>query len=77
MSSVKPNLSLMAKNWPSPFVARHEIGNFSGGILNPKYLANLDSLGIGPQGRFKIGRKVAYPVSAVIAFLESRCSCTG
>ena len=73
MPLVKPNLSLLAKNWPSPFVARLEIKNFSGGILNPKYLANLDSLGVGIPGRFKVGRKVAYPVSAVIAFIESRC----
>jgi hypothetical protein len=73
MDKIKPNFSILAKTWPSPFVARQQIENFSGGILNSKSLANLDSLGHGPRGRFKVGRKVAYPVSAVIAFLESRC----
>ena len=76
MNRIKPNFLLLAKNWPSPFVARQQIEKFSGGILNSKSMANLDSLGHGPRGRFKVGRKVAYPVSAVIAFLESRCKCS-
>ena len=31
--------------WPSAIVARTEIGRFSGGMLSPGYLANLDSIG--------------------------------
>ena len=66
------DLSNLKKSWPSPFVARQEIKNFSGGIMSQKYLANLDSQGLGPPGRIKVGRKVAYPVDAVIKWLESR-----
>ena len=68
------DLSVMAEKWPSPFVARDEIGRFTGGIVSPRYLANLDSQGRGPKGRFRIGRKVAYPVQAFITWLESRAT---
>lgn len=67
-----PSFQSMADNWPSPFVARQEVGKFTGGIINPKYLANLDSQGKGPEGRIRVGRKIAYPVSPFIVWLEER-----
>ena len=66
------SFSTMAERWPSPFVARHEVRRFTGGIVNPKYLANLDSKGQGPAGRFRVGRKVAYPVESFVSWLEAR-----
>ena len=77
LDRITPSLSQLADKWPSTLVARSEVGRFSGGILNPKYLANLDSLGQGPRGRIRIGRKVAYPVDTLIAFLEERAQCLG
>ena len=44
----------------------------TGGIVNVRYLANLDSIGKGIKGRVKVGRKIAYPVKELIAWLESR-----
>jgi hypothetical protein len=70
----KIDLSNLAQKWPSSIVARTEVSNFSGGLINEKYLANLDSQGSGPAGRFKIGRKVGYPVNSLITWLESRLS---
>ena len=67
-----PSFQLMADKWPSPFVARQEVEHFTGGIVNPKYIANLDSQGLGPKGRIRVGRKIAYPVSEFIQWLESR-----
>jgi len=66
------DLSSLKKSWPSTYVARQEIKKFCGGIISEKYIANLDSKGLGPPGRIKGGRKVAYPVDAVIKWLESR-----
>ena len=71
---MKANLNQLKVHWPSPFVARTEIKVFSGGLISEKYIANLDSQGAGPEGRFKVGRKVAYRVDALIAWLESRSS---
>lgn len=62
----------MADRWPSSIVARTEIERFTGGIIREKYIANLDSQGRGPAGRIRIGRKIAYPVTEVIRWLESR-----
>ena len=66
------DLSKLRNSWPSSFVARQEIKNFSGGIMSEKYLANLDCRGLGPPERIKIGRKVAYPIDDLIKWLELR-----
>lgn len=69
----KVNLSHLAARWPSSLVAREKVGEFSGGIISPKTIANLDSKGgEGPKGRITVGRKVAYPVDLLIKWLESR-----
>jgi len=62
----------MVAKWPSTWIARTEIERFSGGMISEKYLANLDSAGKGPTGRVRCGRKVVYPVAALVAWLESR-----
>jgi hypothetical protein len=64
----------LAKSWSSPLVAREEISRFSGGVLTPRYLANLDAAGKGPPVRLRIGRKIAYPVSSLILWLKNRSS---
>jgi hypothetical protein len=69
---MKADLSQLKARWPSAFVARTEIKNFSGGLISERYVANLDSQGAGPTGRFKVGRKVAYPVDSLIVWLEGR-----
>lgn len=56
-----------------PFgVPRKEIGKATGGILHPRTAANLDCLGTGIPGRFKIGRNTVYPVQGVINFIKSK-----
>lgn len=64
--------SKMAASWGSPVIARTEVGRFSGGLLSPKSLANYDCQGIGPEGRFRIGRKICYPVPELIIWLRAR-----
>ena len=65
-------LSDMADKWPSKWISRQSIGEFSGGILNPRTMANFDTRGLGPEGRVRIGKKVAYPVKEVIRWLEKK-----
>ena len=66
------DLSAYAEAWVAPFVERQQVKSFSGGLLDPRTMANLDSAGIGPAGRIKIGRKVIYPVQELITWLEQR-----
>lgn len=61
----------LRNKWPSALVARSEVGVFSGGVLSPRYLANLDSKKVGPP-RVRIGGKVAYPVEGLIRWMERR-----
>lgn len=68
----KVDLSALVKKWPSTIVSRQEARNFSGGTISDRTLANYDAQGIGPSGRFKIGKKVVYPVDAFVKWLESR-----
>ena len=68
----KPDLKGLADRWPSAWVARTEVDRFTGGIMSEKYLANLDSQSKGPAGRVRVGRKIAYPVTEFIKWLESR-----
>ncbi len=62
----------LADGWDSAFVARELVDKFSGGILNPRTMANNDCIGQGPEGRVRIGRKIAYPTASLIAWMESR-----
>ncbi|MGD0822499.1 MAG: hypothetical protein ABSA71_17330 [Desulfomonilia bacterium] len=75
----KPDLSAMKRNWEAPYVVRRqkELDKFSGGILNARTLANLDSKGLGPKGRVKIGKKVAYPTLSLVAWMEERGEACG
>lgn len=61
----------MARQWGSPVVARADVGRFSGGGLSGKFLANQDSLGQGPKGRFMIGRRVVYPTAELVYWLKA------
>lgn len=66
----------LADAWPAPVVARtkEQLDRFSGGLLNPKDLANRDSLGTGPEGKIKLGRKVAYEKYALAEWMNQRAT---
>ncbi len=61
-----------AAKWPSSFVARTKVRDFTGGLYSPGYLANQDSEGVGPKGAFKVGRQMCYPVESLTEWLVKR-----
>ena len=61
----------LAESWGAPIVARTDVGKFSGGILHPRTMANLDSQGIGPN-KILIGARVAYDVNELIKWMQQR-----
>jgi hypothetical protein len=78
MKKTHPDLSKLKDKWPSPYVSRDKVGEFSGGILHPRSLANRDALGEGPRGRIRVnGKKIAYPVDALIEWLEAKSEMVG
>lgn len=50
---------------------RSQVEDLTGGMVKAKTLANLDSLGKGPE-RFRLGKLVAYEREAFLAWLERR-----
>jgi len=62
----------MDKHWPSTFVSRDKISDFTGGAYSSGYFANLDRQGKGPKGAFRLGRKICYPIESLIEWLEER-----
>lgn len=70
----KPDFSGIIKTNPCGFIPRQNIEKATNGLIKSKYAANLDADpdAEGINGRFKVGRKVCYPVHEVVAFLERR-----
>ncbi len=52
-------------------LTRKDVGIHFSNIISPRYLANLDGKGAGPQKTY-IGRKVAYRREDFIAWLQAR-----
>jgi len=71
------DFSRLARKWPSDLVARSQVKQFTGGLYSAGYLANLDSRGEGPAERVRIGQRVAYPVEALVQWLEARTTSAG
>jgi len=72
----RPDLSAMAKSWPSSHVERSKVGEFSGGAVAPGTLANADSKGQGPDGATHVGRRVIYSSFQLVKWLEDRAEAT-
>ncbi|WBF66038.1 hypothetical protein LN040_09860 [Desulfovibrio subterraneus] len=60
-------LDNLTQSLPAIF-ARTEVGRLTGGVIAPRTLANLDSLGKGPGGKVKFMKKVAYEKGAFLAW---------
>lgn len=67
----KIDLQSLADRLP-PVVARTDVPRLFGGVISSKTLANEDSKGTGPDGRFRLGRKVGYHTISLLAWLEKR-----
>ena len=68
------DFSNMANRWPSDYVSRERISDFTGGLIHPRTMANLDCLGEGPAEKIRLGKKIAYPVPVLIQWLNKRIS---
>lgn len=55
-----------------PVVARAAVPRLLGGLVSAGTLANEDSAGTGPAGRFYLGKKAAYEREALVNWLRER-----
>ncbi len=77
MRDLNEHFTLLKKVWSSTLVARSEVGRFSGGVISPHYIANMDCRGLGPKERLRIGKKVVYPVDSLIDWLKEKSTTLG
>ncbi|MBG3876464.1 hypothetical protein FVW20_05320 [Desulfovibrio oxamicus] len=62
---------LSRMDFPALF-PRVAVGRLTSGIIQPKTLANLDSLGLGPSKRWRVGRSIFYERDSFIEWFASR-----
>jgi len=70
MEGVKSIISLLDESLP-PCFPRKATGKLTFGLVNPKTLANRDSAGTGPAGRFTCGKVVWYTKAGFLEFLAT------
>jgi hypothetical protein len=66
----------LVEKWGCPIVARSEVGRFSGGLLNPRTMANRDVHGQVP-GKIIIGNRVVYNTKMLAAWMRERSTGKG
>ena len=66
------DLDKLAEEWPSPFVARSKIEEFTKGLYKASTIRSFDSAGTGIKPKYKINKKVFYKVKDVIAWLRTK-----
>jgi len=57
-----------------PTFARTEVSALTGKVVHSRTLANLMSLGQGPEGTFRLGRKVILAREPFLAWLSKKLS---
>ena len=57
---------------PGPIISRRKAAELTGGLMGERHLANLDSAGIGPARRVKIGKRAGYESESFAEWLASR-----
>ncbi len=66
------DLDKLAEEWPSSFVARSEIENFTKGMYKSGSLRTLDSAKLGVKRKIILGTKIAYLKADVVEWIRER-----
>ncbi len=61
----------IGRNWPDCF-SREKASELVGGVISPRSLANLDCLGLGPERRLRVGRKIVYTRESFVEWFKRR-----
>lgn len=55
-----------------PIVGRRIVFKITGGLISQRTMANLDSKGLGPKERIRVGRQIGYPRETFIFWFSER-----
>ena len=62
----------MAAEWPSEFIARKKVEDYTGGMVTGKTVANFETRGEGPSEKIKFGRLSGYPKASFTEWLKGK-----
>jgi hypothetical protein len=65
---------MMSEQWPWVFVLRLDAKKATGNVFTPDHVKNMELRGEGPNGKFRIGKKVAYPRDEFYAWFAEKMS---
>jgi hypothetical protein len=71
------SLDKLKEKWPSPFVSRDRIGEFTDGMLKQSSMNTMDARGDGICPRYRIGNRVFYETEKVVEWLKVRVKIGG
>ena len=71
-TSHEPDWEALAKHWPSSFISRNKVQEFTGGLISSRTLANLDSLNEGPPSFRWKNKKIFYEVDPFVKWMRKR-----
>jgi hypothetical protein len=71
------NLDKLKEKWPSPFVSRDRIYEFTDGMFKRNSLNTMDARGDGITPRYARGAKIFYEVDSVILWLKTKTKQSG
>ena len=66
------DLDKLAEEWPSPFVARSEIGNFTHGLYKPRSMNTFDGAKQGIKRKIQFRSKIVYLKEDVIEWIRTK-----
>jgi hypothetical protein len=66
------NLEKLKGKWPSPFVSRDRIEEFTEGFFKQSSMNTMDARGDGINTRYRIRNRVFYEVDEVIKWLKTK-----
>ncbi|MBR1734751.1 MAG: hypothetical protein IJ730_04810 [Alphaproteobacteria bacterium] len=66
------DLEQLSDNWPSPFVSRNLIDQFTNGKYKPRTMNTYDGAGKGIKRRIRLKGKIAYLKEDVINWIKER-----
>ncbi|MDR2157898.1 MAG: hypothetical protein LBO02_01110 [Holosporaceae bacterium] len=71
------NWDRLKEKWPSPFVSRDRVSEFTNGMFKQRSLNTMDARGDGITPRYARGAKIFYEVDSVVLWLETKTKYEG
>ena len=73
VSEIEAVIDAMVANWPE-IIPRRAVPKLTAGLYSVKSMANMDCLGIGPEGAFSISGQRVYPKAFFATWMKRKAA---